>query len=56
MVTMLALMDNNVRGVFYLVAVVLFLIAAAIPIPELNLVALGLAAFAIPFCYDAFAA
>jgi hypothetical protein len=54
----LALMDNTVRGVFYLVAIVLFIIAALAQdrLPRIGLVALGLASFVIPFCWDAFAA
>jgi hypothetical protein len=50
----LALMNNDVRGVFFLIAIAAFLVAVVIPVPRANLVALGLAAFVIPFCYDAF--
>lgn len=52
----LAVMDNTVRGVFFLIAIVLFVIAAFAQerIPRVSLVALGLAVFVIPFCYDAF--
>jgi hypothetical protein len=50
----LAVMNNDVRGVFYLIAIILFAIAAVLPVPKVNLMALGLALFVIPFCYDAF--
>lgn len=49
------MMDPTVQGIFFLVAVVLFLVAAtAIPVRP-NLVALGLAFFAFVFMWNAFA-
>jgi hypothetical protein len=56
MLLALGLMDPTVRGIFMLVAVVLFVIAAFVPFPKVQLVALGLAFFAFPFMWDAFAA
>lgn len=54
----LALMDNTVRGIFFLIAIILFLISAAAQdrVPRVGMVALGLAFFVVPFCWDAFAA
>jgi len=53
---MLAVMDNTVRGFFFLAAIVVWLLAtfAQDKFPKIGLVALGLLVFAIPFCYDAF--
>lgn len=58
---MLALnqMDPTIQGILFLVAVVLFVIAAfsyAIPAVKVNLIALGLAFFAFVFMWNAFAA
>ena len=52
-------MDPTLQGIFFLVAVVLFVIAAfsyAIPAVKVNLIALGLAFFAFVFMWNAFAA
>jgi hypothetical protein len=51
---MLAVMDATLQGVFFLVAVILFAIAAFVPVARVNLIALGLAFFAVPFMYNAF--
>jgi hypothetical protein len=67
MVLALSVMDPVVQGIFFLVAVVLFVIAAFFgfsayatrdghPTARINLVALGLACFAFPFMWNAFAA
>lgn len=53
----LALMDPTVQGIFFLVAVVLFVLAAfAVTFERVNLIALGLAFFAFVFMWNAFAA
>jgi hypothetical protein len=50
-------MSQSVRGVFFLVAIVLFAVSAVShpKLERVNFVALGLALFVIPFCWDAFA-
>ncbi|MGE0402972.1 MAG: hypothetical protein AB7T06_40070 [Kofleriaceae bacterium] len=40
---------------FLLLAIVLFLIAAFVPVPRVNLIALGLASFALAFLIPQFA-
>lgn len=53
----LSTMDPVAMGIFFLIAVVLFVIAAVpVAVGRVNLVAAGLAFFAFPFCYNAFAA
>ena len=51
-------MDPTVQGIFYLIAIVLWVIAAFTVTRAWPhwpfLVALGLAFFAVPFCYNAF--
>lgn len=52
-------MDPTVQGIFFLVAVVLFIIAAfayAFPAVKINLIALGLAFATFVFMWNAFAA
>ncbi len=49
-------MDPTVQGIFFLVAVVLFVVAGLIAVPRVNLIALGLAFFAFVFMWNAFAA
>lgn len=57
MIFALSSMDPTVQGILFLVAVVLFVIAALFVVPErYNLVALGLAFFAFVFMWNAFAA
>ncbi len=55
----LSQMDPTVQGIFFLVAVVLFVIAAfsyVVPAIKVNLIALGLAFFAFVFMWNAFGA
>jgi hypothetical protein len=53
----LSTMDPTVMGIFFLVAVILFVLAAVVVTFERgNIVALGLAFFAFPFMWNAFAA
>jgi hypothetical protein len=52
----LSAMDPNVQGVFFLIAVALFILGALSFVPKLNLVAAGLAFFAFVFMWNAFAA
>lgn len=53
-------MDGTVAGIFFLVAIIFWVFAAfgayRVWTPWPALVALGLAIFAVPFCYNAFAA
>lgn len=55
----LSTMDPTIQGIFFLVAVVLFVIAAfayAFPAVKINLIALGLAFTVFVFMWNAFAA
>jgi hypothetical protein len=57
MIFALSTMDPTVMGIFFLISVVLFVVAAlAVTWERANLVALGLAFFAVPFMWNAFAA
>lgn len=59
MLLALGTMDPTIQGIFFLVAVVLFVIAAfsyTVPAIKVNLIALGLAFFAFVFMWNAFAA
>lgn len=58
MILALSAMDPTVQGIFFLVAVVLFVIAAVIARPAFwaCLVAAGLAFFSFVFMWNAFAA
>ena len=50
-------MDPVVQGIFFLIAVVLFVIAGInLAVPRVNLIALGLAFFSFVFMWNAFAA
>jgi hypothetical protein len=50
-------MDPAAAFVCYLIAVILFVLAAfGVPSPRVGLMALGLAFFALPFCWNALAA
>lgn len=50
-------MDPVVQFVFFLVAVILFVLAALnVSSPRVSLLAAGLAFFAVPFCWNALAA
>jgi hypothetical protein len=50
-------MDPTLQGIFFLVAVIVFVVAAILARPALwaCLVAVGLAAFVVPFMWNAFA-
>lgn len=54
----LALMDNTAAGISFLVAIILFLVAAFLAWGAkavwATLVAVGLAAAVLPFCWDRF--
>jgi hypothetical protein len=50
-------MDPVVQGIFFLVALVLFALAAfLVAFDRVNIVALGLAFFTVPWMWNAFAA
>jgi hypothetical protein len=49
-------MDPTVQGIFFLIAVVLFVAAGFLVIPKVQLIAIGLAFFAFVFMWNAFAA
>jgi hypothetical protein len=57
MILAVSQMDPVVQGIFFLVALVLFALAAfLVAFDRVNVVALGLAFFAVPFMWNAFAA
>lgn len=50
-------MDPTIKMVFFLVALILFILAAwGVGVGRVNLIAAGLASFTIPFFWDALAA
>lgn len=49
-------MDPTVQGILFLIAIVLFCVAAFVVVDRINLIALGLAFFAFVFMWNAFAA
>lgn len=55
--TAVSYMDPTLQGIFFLVAVIVFVVAAILARPALwaCLVAVGLAAFVVPFMWNAFA-
>lgn len=57
MLLAISALDPTVQGIFFLVAVVLFILAAiGVAVDRVNLVAAGLAFFAFVFMWQAFAA
>lgn len=56
MILALSTMDPTVQGIFFLIAVVLFVAAGFLVIPKVQLIAIGLAFFAFVFMWNAFAA
>ncbi len=53
----ISLMSNAVQGIFFLVAVVCFVLAGFSILPgKLNLIGFGLAAYSFVFMWNAFAA
>jgi hypothetical protein len=53
----MSVMDPTVKGIFFLIAVVCFVLSgvALVRSERVSLVAVGLAFFAFPFMWDAFA-
>lgn len=56
MILAISALDPTVQGIFFLVAVVLFLLAAFNVASRVGLVALGLACCAFVWCWQSFAA